>query len=111
MLLGYARLSTTLQPPEHQVRALVAAGVDAANVYLDQGVDRVHWDRLLLTCREGDTVVVAQIDRLGRVRDEVANLLDVLGAKGVGIKLVRERLEAKPAGRWLLESLEAGMLQ
>lgn len=38
MLIGYARVSTTDQNPDHQTDALTRAGVNPANIYLDHAI-------------------------------------------------------------------------
>jgi len=72
---GYVRVSTREQNPERQLIALTEFGVEAGHIYLDRlsGKDfrRPSWQRLLKRLREGDTLVVKSIDRLGRNYDEI----------------------------------------
>lgn len=67
-LLGYARVSTLEQNAELQHDALTAAG--CWKVFTDHvcGVkeSRPQLDRALEHCRDGDTLVVWRLDRLGR---------------------------------------------
>ena len=71
---GYVRVSTREQNPERQLIALTEFGVEAGHIYLDRlsGKDfrRPSWQRLLKRLREGDTLVVKSIDRLGRNYNE-----------------------------------------
>ena len=67
-LLGYARVSTQDQDASLQVLALEAAG--CSKVFIDQAsgstTKRPELDKLLAYAREGDTLVVWRLDRLGR---------------------------------------------
>ncbi len=69
LLIGYARCSTDQQDLTAQRDALAALGVAAARVYVDHGVTGTNRDRpglreAMAACREGDTLVVAKLDRL-----------------------------------------------
>jgi DNA invertase Pin-like site-specific DNA recombinase len=68
MLLGYARVSTDDQELSLQLDALEAAG--CAWIYNDTAsgakVDRPGLAQVLEMVREGDTLVVWRLDRLGR---------------------------------------------
>jgi DNA invertase Pin-like site-specific DNA recombinase len=70
MLLGYARISTADQNPDHQIDALTRAGVAATDICLDRAsgakASRPKFDELLRHVRDGDTLVVTRLDRLGR---------------------------------------------
>ncbi len=70
MLLGYARVSSKTQNEDRQRIALTNYGVLAENIYTDKksGKDfnREGYIRLIKRLKEGDTVVVPSIDRLGR---------------------------------------------
>ncbi len=70
MLIGYARVSTDEQNPAHQLDALTRAGVAVDDVYLDRAsgakASRPQLDLLLRHLRDGDTLVITRLDRLGR---------------------------------------------
>lgn len=63
---------------------------------------------LLAYVREGDTVVVAAIDRLGRNTIDVLNTVEALQTKGVSVVSMREGFDlATPAGKLMLTMLAA----
>jgi len=69
LLVGYARCSTEQQDLTVQREGLLALGVDPRRVYVDHGLTGTNRDRpglreALAACREGDTLVVAKLDRL-----------------------------------------------
>ena len=70
MLLGYERVSTADQNPDHQVDALQRAGVAERDIYIDQAsgakASRPQLDVVLRMLREGDTLKITRLDRLGR---------------------------------------------
>lgn len=72
MLIGYARVSKSdgTQDEALQLDALKAAGVEDKHIYLDQLTgtrdDRPALDACLKALRDGDTLVVWKLDRLGR---------------------------------------------
>lgn len=67
-LLGYARVSTSEQNADLQEDALSAAGCFRVWTDTASGArsDRPELAKLLDTLREGDTLVVWRLDRLGR---------------------------------------------
>jgi len=72
MLVGYMRVSKAdgSQTVELQRDALLAAGIDAAHLYDDHASgrrdDRPGLASCLKALRDGDTLVVWKLDRLGR---------------------------------------------
>ena len=72
---GYARVSTILQKEDRQIIALKDFGVDEKNIFLDKlsGKDfnRPSYKKLLRKLRQGDTLVIKSIDRLGRDYNEI----------------------------------------
>jgi DNA invertase Pin-like site-specific DNA recombinase len=67
-ILGYARVSTDHQSLDQQRDALTAAGVERVFTDRISGTrdDRPGLAALLDYAREGDTVIVVALDRLGR---------------------------------------------
>ena len=70
MVFGYVRISSADQNEERQLEELRKAGVDERNIYIDKksgkDFDREQYRAMLGRLREGDLVVVASLDRLGR---------------------------------------------
>ncbi len=67
---GYARVSTTGQNLDRQLVSLHEAGIDDANIFMDQksgkDFDRPAWKKLLKRLHPGDLLVVTSLDRFGR---------------------------------------------
>jgi len=78
MLIGYARVSTQAQNLDLQLEALAKAG--CKKVFDDKisgsRAERPGLAKALEMLREGDTLVVWKLDRLGR---SVKNLVDLIG--------------------------------
>ncbi|MCT7602542.1 recombinase family protein, partial [Aliarcobacter butzleri] len=70
MLVGYIRVSTDDQNLSLQKDALLKYGVDERNIFSDKTSGskdkRVGLDKALEFLKEGDTLVVWKLDRLGR---------------------------------------------
>ena len=77
MLLGYARCSTTDQDPALQLDALTAAGCERIWTETASGAaaERPQLADLLSHARDGDTLVVWRLDRLGRSLPHLIGLL------------------------------------
>lgn len=94
MLVGYMRVSKAdgSQTLDLQRDALLAAGVDPASIYDDrvsgQTDDRPGLAACLKALRDGDTLVVWKLDRLGRNLRHLVNTVHDLTARGVGLKVL-----------------------
>jgi len=79
MLIGYARVSTQDQNLDLQIEALTNAGCEKLFHDKTSGTraERPGLSKVLETLREGDTLVVWKLDRLGR---SVKNLVDLVSA-------------------------------
>ena len=75
MEYGYARVSTKEQNEERQLIALTAFGVAADAIFVDKqsgkDFERMQYRKLVRKLKDGDTLVVKSIDRLGRNYDEI----------------------------------------
>jgi len=87
MLFGYARVSTDDQKLDLQHDALVHAGVERERIFEDRlsgmRADRPGLASVLKALRDGDTLVIWRLDRLGRSLKELISLADDLKRKGV----------------------------
>jgi len=105
-VVGYARVSRRDQDPEAQEAELRAAG--ASRVFVDHGessrvTDRPQWLACLDCLREGDTLLVRRLDRLGGSERIIIETLHDLEARGVNIKSLTEPMidTTTPMGRAL----------
>mgnify|MGYP001264945542 CR=1 FL=1 len=107
--IGYARVSTTDQSTDNQVRALKAAGCDVIRSEKVSGASRDGRDELanvLDFLREGDTLVVHKLDRLGRSTRDVLNLVHEIEAKGAALRVLEPAIDtAGPLGKMVLTVL------
>lgn len=111
LLIGYARVSTYEQDLTAQRNALEKLGVDSRHIYTDHGLTGTNRERpglriALAACREGDTLVVAKLDRLARSLRDASDIVDELTAKGVKLNIggsVHDPLD--PVGRLLFNLL------
>ncbi|WP_394177412.1 recombinase family protein [Yoonia maritima] len=92
----YARVSTSEQTLDHQRTQAEAAGFVIDEVIADHGVsgvttalrDRDEGKRLFDKLREGDTLVVRWVDRLGRNYQDVTDTIREFMRRGVIIRTV-----------------------
>ena len=102
-LIGYARVSTSEQDLTFQCDALVAAGV--TRIFEDRGVsgakvERAGLNAALAFLREGDTLVVWKLDRLGRSMTNLLQTVAELEGRGVGFRSLTETIDTTtPTGR------------
>jgi DNA invertase Pin-like site-specific DNA recombinase len=104
-IIGYARVSTKAQSLDQQLDALRAAGV--TRVFEDKmsGArdDRAGLTELLNYVREGDTVVVFALDRLGRTLRGIVETVAELDAKGITLRSLREGVDSSTSvGRMVM---------
>ncbi len=80
------------QTVDMQRDALLAAGVDTAQLYEDHASGRTDDRPGLVSClkalRDGDTLLVWKLDRLGRSLHHLVNTVHDLTARGVGLKVL-----------------------
>ena len=90
-LIGYARVSTNEQDLTAQQNALEALGVRSNLIYTDHGLTGTNRARPVLrealaACRNGDTLVVAKLDRLARSLRDAKDIIDELTARIQAVK-------------------------
>lgn len=116
-VLGYCRVSTGHQNLDAQTDALTAAGVDPNRIYSDKltGMStkeqRPGLSRLLDYAREGDTIVVVGIDRLGRNAAEVMTTIRELGERGIVLRSLREGIDTSNAAGRMVAGVLASLAE
>ncbi len=112
-LIGYARVSTTLQDPQLQLDALTAAGCARIFTESASGVNtsRPELEAALDYLREGDQLVVWRLDRLGRSLPHLLEVLGQLDGRGVGFRSLTEALDTSTSGGRLVFSVFGAIAQ
>lgn len=103
MLIGYARVSTQDQNLDLQIEALTKAG--CKKIFDDKisgsRAERPGLGKLLDILREGDTLVVWKLDRLGRSVKQLVDLVSALHKQGVHFKSLTDSIDTStPSGRF-----------
>lgn len=112
MKIGYARISTKNQRLDLQADALTAAGCDKIVTEIASGASshRPHLDRLTSDMlREGDTLVVWRLDRLGRNMAHLTGLVDELKERGIHFQSLTENLDTTTVGGQLIFNVFAAV--
>src|SRR5574340_1417704 len=92
--IGYARVSSKEQNLDRQLEALQ----DVSKVFSDkasgQSTERPQLQAMLTYLREGDIVVVTELDRLGRNNKELTELMNQIQQKGATLDRKSTRLNS-----------------
>ena len=103
--IGYTRVSTVAQTLDQQNEALASAGVTKVFSDVMSGArdDRPGLAALMEYVREGDTVVVWKLDRLGRNMLHILQTVKELTDRGVTLVSVTDGIDSStPAGRMMI---------
>jgi DNA invertase Pin-like site-specific DNA recombinase len=103
-LIGYARVSTQDQHLRLQLDALKSAG--CLKIFTDtiSGTkqDRKGLEEALQYLREGDSLVVWRLDRLGRSLKDLIERLTELHTRNIGFKSLTESIDTTTSGGKLI---------
>jgi DNA invertase Pin-like site-specific DNA recombinase len=113
-VVAYYRVSTSDQHIENQRDAIKAAGFDIIKEFSDEisgtgaSKERKGFSSLLSWIREGDTLCVFSLDRLGRDTVDVLNTVNMLEQRGVRLIILKQNFDtATPAGKLALTMFAA----
>ena len=97
--IGYARVSTDDQHLDLQRDALTKAGCSVIYEEAASGKStaRPELEQCRKALREGDTLVVWRLDRLGRSLPELVQIVAELEQRGVGFESLTEKIETDSA--------------
>ncbi|PEB41406.1 recombinase family protein [Bacillus pseudomycoides] len=102
MRIAYARVSTDEQLLDRQLEALNKYGYDRLiqEKYTGTKKDRAGLTQLMDTVREGDTVIVEAISRLGRNTLDILTTVEELNNMGVTFISLKENMDTStPTGK------------
>ncbi|OGT36648.1 MAG: hypothetical protein A3F11_11600 [Gammaproteobacteria bacterium RIFCSPHIGHO2_12_FULL_37_14] len=104
MLIGYARVSTGDQHLDMQVDALKRLGCDEVFTDIASGAksQRPGLEKALGYAREGDTIVVWKLDRLGHSIQHLIQTITSLIEKKIGFKSLQENIDTSTSGGRLI---------
>lgn len=94
---GYVRVSVVKQDLDAQISMLKGNGVEERNIFADirpvANEEQSQLHQLLQEVKEGDLIMVKQLDRLGRSVSQVVNTIERIDSKGVHIKSIDDEID------------------
>ncbi|USN51257.1 MAG: recombinase family protein [Myxococcales bacterium] len=111
-LFGYARVSTSQQSLEIQIKALKEAGVKEKRIFSDtatgKNTERNGLEILRMKVEEGDVILVKKLDRLGRDTADMIRLVKQFDDIGVAIRFLDDGINTEGAtGKMVVTILSA----
>lgn len=113
MHIGYARVSTDDQNTQLQIDALKNAGCEQLFEEKVSGKykDRPELEICLKVLREGDTLVVWRLDRLGRSLEHLVQIVHELEDRRIGFQSLTESIDTTTAGGKLIFHIFAALAE
>jgi DNA invertase Pin-like site-specific DNA recombinase len=101
MLVGYIRVSTDDQNLNLQKDALLKFGIDERNIFSDKTSGskdkRVGLDKAIEFLKDGDTLVVWKLDRLGRSLAHLISIITSLKNRNISFISITEGMDTTTA--------------
>ena len=113
MRIGYARVSTDDQSTSLQLDALKSAGCEQLfqEKISGKSKDRPELEVCLKVLREGDTLVVWRLDRLGRSLEHLVQIVHELEDRKIGFQSLTESIDTTNAGGKLIFHIFAALAE
>ncbi|MDE7364783.1 MAG: recombinase family protein [Ruminococcus sp.] len=118
-IYGYARVSSREQNEDRQIEALTKFGVPSENIIVDKcsGKDTEregyqYLKRQIL--RSGDTLIIKELDRLSRNKNDIRHELEYFKEAGVRVKIldIPTTLTDFPAEQmWVMDMINAILIE
>ncbi len=118
-IYGYARVSTREQNEDRQIEALTKFGVPFENIIVDKcsGKDTEregyqYLKRQIL--RSGDTLVIKELDRLSRNKNDIKQELEYFNKTGVRVKILdipTTLTDFPPEQMWVMDMINAILIE
>jgi len=109
---GYARVSTSQQSLDTQIKTLKEEGIKSSRIFSDKStgskLDRKGLDLLRVKVEEGDLVTVTKLDRLGRDTADMIQLIKEFDKMGVAVKFLSDGISTEGSmGKMVVTILSA----
>jgi len=109
---GYIRVSTNEQNLDRQLEAITPYLTDEKYLYSDKAsgkdMERDGFQNMLKAMREGDTLYIKSIDRLGRNKAQIKKYLEQFKKEGIRIKIIDlpTTMQEVPDGQeWVIDMI------
>lgn len=116
---GYARVSTREQNEDRQIEALKVFGVPEQNIIIDKASGKdteregyQYLKRQIL--RNGDTLVIKELDRLSRNKADIKRELEEFKKMGIRVKILdipTTLTEFPPEQEWILDMINSILIE
>jgi len=116
---GYARVSTREQNEDRQLEALKVFGVPEQNIIIDKASGKdteregyQYLKRQIL--RNGDTLVIKELDRLSRNKTDIKRELEEFKEMGIRVKILdipTTLTEFPPDQEWILDMINSILIE
>ncbi len=113
MTYGYARVSTADQHLDRQKDALQKYGIDRLFCEKMSGTkkNRPELDLMINELKEGDTVVIESLSRLGRSVKNLAELMELFNSKNIRLISLKETIDTTSSTGKLLFTILSSLAQ
>lgn len=116
---GYARVSTREQNEDRQIEALKVFGVPEQNIIIDKASGKdteregyQYLKRQIL--RNGDTLVIKELGRLSRNKNDIKRELEEFKKMGIRVKILdipTTLTEFPPEQEWILDMINSILIE
>ena len=116
---GYARVSTREQNTDRQIEALIRFGVPEQQIIVDKASGKdteregyQYLKRQIL--RHGDTLIIKELDRLSRSKQDIKRELESFKEMGVRVKILdipTTLTDFPPEQQWVQEMVTAILIE
>ena len=116
---GYARVSTREQNEDRQIEALKVFGVPEQNIIINKASGKdteregyQYLKRQIL--RNGDTLVIKELDRLSRNKTDIKRELEEFKEMGIRVKILdipTTLTEFPPEQEWILDMINSILIE
>lgn len=112
MIFGYVRISSDDQNPQRQIEALLEyePQLNHRNIFVDRksgkDFERKEYQELKKLLRDGDILIIKEMDRLGRNKKMIKDELDFLNEKNVRVKILNiptTLIELPKENAWIIK--------